>query len=78
MHYRFWSKNLPELTILHSKWYQWSNELNKFIKIVPLNIANLLTPLSLALWFQDDGYWANDILILYTDCFTFKNFYLLI
>jgi hypothetical protein len=49
-HYRFESKNLPKLTILHNNWYLWSEELNQFVKIVPSNITNLLTSLGLALW----------------------------
>jgi hypothetical protein len=77
-HYRFWSKNLPELTILHNNWYIRSAELNKFIKIVPSNIANLLTSLSLALWIMDDGYWANGSLYLCTDNFTLEEVELLI
>lgn len=77
-HYRFWSKNLPELTILHNKWYKRSTELNKFVKTVPSDIDNLLTPLGLSLWIQDDGYWANGSLILCTDCYTFEEIKLLI
>lgn len=28
---------------------------NKYIKIIPLNIEEYLTPLALAIWFMDDG-----------------------
>lgn len=46
--YTFHTKSLIQLTILHKLWYKWSDDLNKFIKIVPLNILDLLTPIGLA------------------------------
>lgn len=41
------------------------------MKILPLNIGDLLNPLALALWIQDDGYWNNAV-ILCTDNFTYS------
>lgn len=44
-------------------------------KIIPKNISDLLrSPLSLAVWYMDDGYKRNDCraLRISTDCFTFK------
>ena len=35
--------------------YKFDIESNKFLKIVPLNIEEYLTPLALAIWFMDDG-----------------------
>ena len=32
---------------------------NNYIKIVPLNIEEYLTPLALALWFMDDTAWRS-------------------
>jgi LAGLIDADG DNA endonuclease family/Proton-conducting membrane transporter len=54
--YAFSSKCLPSLTILHNEWYNFNNETKKFIKIVPLNIGELLTPIGLAHWLMGDGY----------------------
>jgi LAGLIDADG DNA endonuclease family len=42
---------------------------NRFIKGLPSNIYELLTPLGLALWIMDDGYWNNTV-YLCTDNFT--------
>jgi len=49
--YSFNSRSLFQLTLLHRLWYVWSDELNKFVKIVPLNIKELLTPIGIALNF---------------------------
>lgn len=68
--YAFSTKSLPSLTLLHSQWYKWS-ELNKtYIKIVPLNIKEILTPIGLAHWIMDDGYSHGKGLILATESFT--------
>jgi hypothetical protein len=68
--YTFSTRCLVQLTLLHKIWYRWSEELNKFIKIVPLNIGELLTPIGLALWIQDDGSRDGNGLVLCTECFT--------
>ena len=46
--YTFKTKSYPELSYLHKLWYRWSDELEKYIKIVPNNIGDLLTPIGLA------------------------------
>jgi len=63
------TRSLTVLTELHAQWYIW-NELSKFVKIVPLNIADLLTPIGLAHWIMDDGYWSQGSVFLCTDSFT--------
>jgi hypothetical protein len=59
--YSFNSRSLFQLTLLHRLWYVWSDELNKFVKIVPLNIKELLTPIGIALNFpslkENNGRW---------------------
>jgi len=45
--YRFFTRSLPEFTSFYNKFYK-----NK-IKIIPKNLS--LTPLSLAVWYMDDG-----------------------
>ena len=45
--YRFTTRSLPELTEIYRKFYQYGK------KIIPDNL--ILNPLSLAVWFMDDG-----------------------
>ena len=75
--YAFSTKSLPSLTLLHSQWYEWSEIKKKFIKIVPLNIGDLLTPIGLAHWMMDDGYIHGNGMILATDSFTLNEIELL-
>ena len=78
--YHFASRALASLSEIHFQWYNWSNGLNKFIKIVPLNIAELLTPIGLAHWLMGDGYWDNTskTVCICTDNFTLSEVELLI
>ena len=78
--YHFASKALISLSQIHSQWYIWSETLNKFIKIVPSNIGELLTPLGLAHWIMGDGYWDNHskTVVICTDNFTLAEVELLI
>jgi recombination protein RecA len=39
-------------------------------KVVPINIGDLLTPLSLAVWYMDDGCLSGNSIILNTQCFS--------
>jgi hypothetical protein len=68
--YAFTSKSLPSLTLLHSQWYEWSEHKKGFVKIVPLNIEELLTPIGLAHWIMDDGFKSNNGISLSTESFT--------
>ena len=54
--YHFSTRTLVSLTEIHKQWYVL-NENKKFTKIVPFNIAELLTPIGLAHWVMGDGYW---------------------
>ena len=47
--YHLASKSLPSITVLHEEWYTWSVDNKKYVKIVPLNICELLTARGLAL-----------------------------
>jgi hypothetical protein len=76
--YTFNTRSIPQLTFLHKEWYKWSDEKNKFIKIVPLNIGELITPIGLAIWIMDDGYKNNKGIVLCTDSFTLSEVNLLI
>jgi LAGLIDADG DNA endonuclease family/Proton-conducting membrane transporter len=72
--YHFKSKTHPLYTALHSLWYKWDNEKNNFIKIVPLNISEMFSRISLAYWIMDDGYFdsygRSKTVILCTESFT--------
>jgi len=54
--YRYWrhqSQSTPTLGKLHKIFYQ------KGKKIIPENIAALLTPRAIAVWYMDDGYYYS-------------------
>ena len=78
--FHFASKALISLSKIYSQWYIWSDTANKFIKIVPSNIGELLTPLGLAHWIMGDGYWDNHskTVVICTDNFTLAEVELLI
>lgn len=76
--YNFNTKSLPALTDLHKKWYKWDKDLNKFIKIVPLDIKDDLTAIGLAHWIMGDGFWSQNSVFLCTDGFTIEEVDLLI
>jgi ubiquinol-cytochrome c reductase cytochrome b subunit len=45
---------------------------DKYVKIIPKNIEDYLTPLALAIWFQDDGSKSKKGVKIATNCFTYK------
>jgi len=57
--YHFRTKTHPYFTALHSLWYEWDNRKNKFVKIIPLNISEMFSEISLAYWIMDDGYFDS-------------------
>lgn len=74
--YYFSTASLPIFTILHSMWYVWDENKQKFIKIVPLDISNFFTVESLVHWIAQDGYFdghgRTQTLLLCTESFTKK------
>jgi LAGLIDADG DNA endonuclease family len=68
--YHIFTRSLPIFTALHSLWYLWDANLNKYIKVVPQDIDLMFSPLSLAHWIIDDGYFTDNTIILCTDNFT--------
>ena len=63
--YRFYTKQLPELTKLWEEFYK-----NKR-KVIPASLK--LDPLSLAVWFMDDGSRSKDNVYLNTQQFSFRD-----
>lgn len=66
--YWFSTKRSVAITNLHSLWYKEID--GKYIKILPMNIKGLLTPIALAHWIMGDGYFTNGSTKLCTDNFT--------
>jgi len=50
----------------------------KGVKIIPLNIGDLLTPIGLGYWYMDDGNKLNSTFELHTENYTLKEVKLLI
>lgn len=65
--YWFGSKQLPFLSKLHLLWY--INVKGKRKKILPKNIEEMLTPISIAHWIMGDGYFEYNKTIICTDNF---------
>lgn len=67
---QFWfsTKRLPAISNLHQLWYKVID--GKYIKNLPLNIEELLTPVALAHLIMGDGYFSDDCLKICTDNFT--------
>nr|CAG8652223.1 1845_t:CDS:2 [Entrophospora candida] len=68
--YQFATFTLPFFTTLFNHWYH--NVEGKNVKVLPSNIAELLTPVALAFWLSSDGSYQKDngVVILCTDSFT--------
>ena len=76
LQYWFSTKRLLAITSLHSIWYKEIK--GKYIKVLPDNIEDLLTPIGLAHWIMGDGYFTNGSTKLCTDNFTKEEVLLLI
>ena len=74
-HYRINSFTFSSFNWLHEMFYIKVN--NSFIKIIPKNIYDWLTPLSLAVWFMDDGSKCRNSARIATNCFTLEEITLL-
>jgi len=71
--YGFQTFTLPYFTDKYNLWYTKVEGAN--IKIVPNNILNLLTPISIAYWISGDGTFdkSRNRVIICTDNFTIEN-----
>lgn len=68
--YSFQTLSLPFFTSLYSDWYQKID--NKNIKVLPLNLDSLFTPLTLAFLIMGDGSWdkSGSRIVLHLNNFT--------
>lgn len=62
--YQFTTRSIPEWNDLHALWYVGKT------KVVPCNIFDILSPVSLAYWHMDDGGWTKGGIHLSTNSFT--------
>jgi hypothetical protein len=62
---KFWTLSLPCFNIFRELFYN-----KKGIKIIPLNLEDLLTSRGLAYWIMDDGYKSKNGFYLCTESFT--------
>ena len=68
--YRVNSYTFSSFNWIHEMFYKLVD--NKYIKIIPLNIEEYLTPLALAIWFMDDGSSLGKGVRIATNCFTLE------
>ena len=68
--YSFQTLSLPFFTSLYKDWYKSIS--NKNIKVLPLNLDSLFTPLAFAFLIMGDGSWDNSSsrIILHLNNFT--------
>ena len=67
-HYSINSFTFSSLNWMHDMFYRKIE--NKYIKIIPDNIEQFLTPISLAIWYMDDGSKLGKGAKIATNCFT--------
>jgi hypothetical protein len=67
-HYSINSFTFSSLNWLHDMFYKEIK--GKYVKFIPENIEQILTPISLALWFMDDGSKLGKGAKIATNCFT--------
>ena len=53
--YRLKTKTLPLFNIYHTIFYIFNSDTNKFVKVVPNDIENLMNPIVLAYLIMSDG-----------------------
>ena len=68
--YRINSYTFSSFNWIHKMFYKLVD--NKYVKFVPLNIEDYLTPLALSIWFMDDGSSLGKGARIATNCFTFE------
>ncbi len=72
--YLFSTQRTELFTNIHSLWYRWDPDLNKYIKIVPISMNKWFSAVSLAYWIMVDGYFDShgrtQTILLCTESFT--------
>jgi len=70
--YSFVTRSMSLFTALHNLWYRWDSLKGKWVRILPANLGELLTPIALAHWIMGDGTESMGGLVLCTDNFTLE------
>ncbi|CAO1637796.1 unnamed protein product (mitochondrion) [Jaminaea pallidilutea] len=72
--YFFCTQSNEFFTHLHEIWYKWDNNLQKYNKVIPFNIKEIISIESIIHWIIQDGYFDNNgrtqTTILCTESFT--------
>lgn len=55
INYRLKTKTLPLFNVYHNMFYVLNTDTNKFVKVVPNDIENLMNPIVLAYLIMSDG-----------------------
>lgn len=76
-HYLVNSYTFTSLNWIHDMFYEKNVESQKFVKIIPKNLTEYLTPLALAIWFMDDGSKLGQGAKIAVNCFKQKDIELL-
>ena len=69
-HYSINTYTFSSFNWIHDMFYMCSE--GKYVKIIPHNIEQYLTPLALAIWFMDDGSKLKKGAKIATNCFTYE------
>jgi hypothetical protein len=74
INYRIKTKTLPIFNSFHDSFYNYNKDLNKYKKIVPLNICEMMDPIVLAYLIMTDGNFdkSRNRVRIYTNSFTKK------
>jgi hypothetical protein len=58
---------------IHDMFYQYDIHSNRYVKRIIPNFGEYLTPLALAIWFQDDGSKIENTVRIATNSFNYKD-----
>nr|YP_008475183.1 hypothetical protein [Candida labiduridarum]AGS44488.1 hypothetical protein [Candida labiduridarum] len=61
--YSFSTKYMPQLYDIYNNWYKWDESEEKYLKILPNNIYDIITPISLAHWTSGVGYFDGSTVL---------------
>ena len=72
INYRLKTKTLPLFNVYHNMFYVLNTDTNKFVKVVPNDIENLMNPIVLAYLIQGDGNFdkGRNRVRIYTNSYT--------
>lgn len=70
----FATLSIPDLVWIHQIFYSYNSLTGAWVKVIPADISNFLTPRALAFWIIDDGFQTKrNGVTLCTDCFSYED-----